>query len=216
MAMKLHEIHPSVIHAPLALLPAAAIVDVMAATSSRRIRRYALDRVGRRLWWLGVGTAAFAGLAGMAASQEIHLEEERARDAMWLHGIGNTGILIAAAGLAAWRSGHRATAATAGVGAAAVTAALYTAWLGGSLVYTHGAGVKAAEPRGTVHVDAPRILSAAAPWAFVRDAVHGFVWLLRRGGAIASRREPLAPGAATRAADLASEAPADAAFELRG
>ncbi len=218
MSMQLHELHPSVIHAPLALLPAAAIVDVMAASTSRRVRRDALDTAARRLWWLGVGSAAFAGLAGMAASQEIHLDDERARDAMWLHGMGNTAILIASAGLAAWRNGHRATATTAGIGVGAVVAALYTAWLGGSLVYTHGAGVKAVPAGGASRVTEPtRLLSASAPWLLARDAVRGFGWLLARGGRLASRRQPLATGAATHASDLdaRSASTAAAAFELR-
>lgn len=214
MPMQVHELHPSVIHAPLALLPAAAVIDAMAA-SARGPRRRALDTAGRRLWWLGVGTAAFAGVTGLAASQEVHLEEERARDVMWLHGMGNTAILIASAGLAAWRSGHRATATTAGIGAAVVAAALYTAWLGGSLVYTHGAGVEAAEATGAARVHAPALLSAAAPWALVRDATRGLAWLLRRGGRMASRRQPLVPGSATRASELDGPSGRDAAYEVR-
>ncbi len=202
MPMQLHEIHPSVIHAPLALLPAAAVVDILAASSRGRLRRLALDRAGRQLWWLGVGSAAVAGIAGMAASQEIHLDDPRARDAMWLHGMGNTAILIASLGLAAWRSGHRATSATAGIGAAAVGAALYTAWLGGSIVYTHGAGVKALPNGARASLDhSPPVLSASAPWAFLRDAAKGLGWLLSRGTRVATRREPLAEGAATEASD---------------
>jgi uncharacterized membrane protein len=200
--MQLHEVHPSVIHAPLALLPAAAVIDVLAASRGRPLRRFALDRAGRRLWWLGVGSAAFAGLAGMAASQEVHLEDPRARDAMWLHGMGNTLILLAAAGLAGWRSGHRATPVTAGIGAAAVGAALYTAWLGGALVYTHGAGVTALVGESASLRRSPRLLSLSAPVAFVRDAAKGLAWLLSRGTRVATRREPLAPGAATEASDL--------------
>ena len=196
MPMQLHELHPAVIHAPLMLLPAAATADVMAASASGFARRRLLDAAGRRLWWAGVGAAAFAGLAGMAASQEIELPGERARDAMWLHGMGNVGILLASAGLAAWRSGHRATLASAALGAGAVGAAIYTAWLGGELVYTHGAGVRGVgEARGT------RLLSAGAPWAFLRDAGRGLTWLLGRGSRMVTRRERLAPGAATRASD---------------
>ncbi|HEY5677224.1 MAG TPA: DUF2231 domain-containing protein, partial [Myxococcales bacterium] len=180
--MQLHELHPSVVHAPLALLPAAAVVDILAATTPSRIRRFALDRAGRRLWWIGVGSAAFAGLAGLAASQEVQLDDPRARDAMWLHGMGNTVILLASAGLATWRSGHRATGITAGIGAAAVGAAVYTAWLGGSLVYTHGAGVAAMPPDGRAWIgDSPPLLSARAPWVLLRDAARGLGWLLKRG-----------------------------------
>jgi uncharacterized membrane protein len=200
--MQLHEVHPSVIHAPLVLLPAAAIVDVLAATSRRRLRRFALDRVGRRLWWLGVGSAAFAGLTGMAASQEVRLEDPRARDALWLHGMGNTLILLAATGLAGWRSSHRATPVTAGIGAAAVGAAFYTAWLGGSLVYQHGAGVMALSGEGASLRMSPPLLSRSAPVTFVRDAARGLGWMLSRGARLATRREPLASGAATETSEL--------------
>lgn len=216
MPMRLHELHPSIIHAPLALLPAAAVVDVLAATSARRVRRRVLDQAGRRLWWFGVGSAAVAGLAGMAASQEIRLEDPRARDAMWLHGMGNTVILLASAGLATWRTRHRATAATAGIGAAAVGAALYTAWLGGSLVYTHGAGVEAMPPGGRASIgDSPPLLSAGAPWAFLRDAVRGLGWLMSRGTRAVTRREPLTRGAATEASELRTGRGADRPHALQ-
>jgi type IV pilus assembly protein PilN len=120
MPMQLHELHPSLVHAPLTLLPAAALVDVMAASASGRLRRRVLDRIGRSLWWAGVGAAALAGVAGMAASQEVRAEDPRAHDAMWLHGMGNVGVLLAGGGLAAWRSAHRVTTASAALGASAV------------------------------------------------------------------------------------------------
>ncbi len=218
MAMHLHELHPSVIHAPLVLLPTAATLDVMAVSARGRVRRRALDAAGRRLWWLGVGAAGLAGIAGMAASQEIRLEEGRARDAMWLHGIGNMGILLAGVGLASWRSTHRATPTTALLAAGAIGAALYTAWLGGELVYTHGAGVKAlpsGAPSGIA--DSPRLLSAQAPWRLLRDAALGLRWLLGRGGRLVARREPLARGSATRASEpsrVGTPGP-EVAFEIR-
>lgn len=201
MPMQLHELHPSVIHMPLALLPSAAVVDVMAASASGRVRRLVFDRIGRTLWWAGVGAAAIAGVAGMAASQEVRAEDPRVRDAMWLHGAGNVAILLAGAGLASWRTTHRATAVTAGLGAGAVGAALYTAWLGGQLVYTHGVGVKTqpASAHGGVSAEAVPLWSRGAPGRLLRDAGRGFAWLLRHGSRLAARQERLAPGAATAA-----------------
>ncbi|MFL5274479.1 MAG: DUF2231 domain-containing protein [Anaeromyxobacteraceae bacterium] len=216
MAMQLHELHPTLIHAPLVLLPAAAFTDLAAASSGWGARRLVLDATGRRLWWAGVGGALVAGLAGMAASQEIRLDEPAARDAMWLHGMGNFGILLAGAGLAAWRSSHRATALTAALGVGAVGAAVYTAWLGGELVYTHGAGVKGlpAGARSGVE-DSPQLFSASTPWRFVRDAAMGMAWLFRRGGRLAARKEPLAP-AAMKAGEQASPGATTVGFqELR-
>jgi len=80
MAMRVHELHAAMIHTPLVLLPAAALVDLGAATTGDA-RRAAL---GRRLWWLGVGAAGLAGVAGLAASQEIKADDSHAEDMMWL------------------------------------------------------------------------------------------------------------------------------------
>ena len=100
MPMRTHELHPSIVHAPLVLLPATAVLDLMAALRPRDRR---LDRAARRLWWATAGGALVVGLTGMAASQEVELREDRGRDMMFLHGIGNFGLVLAALGVAAWR-----------------------------------------------------------------------------------------------------------------
>jgi hypothetical protein len=86
------------------------------------------------------------------------------------------------------------------MGAAAVGAAVYTAWLGGELVYAHGAGVKRMGAG-----DSPRLFSAQGPGRLLADAGRGLAWLMTRAGRLAARSEPLAPGAA-RAADDRAEA----------
>jgi uncharacterized membrane protein len=177
MPPQLHELHPSLVHAPLVLLPAAAGLDLAAVVTRGRLQRLALDTAGRRLWWAGFGAAALAGVAGLAASQEVHLPDARSRDALRAHGMANVGILAAALGLAAWRSRHRAGVASAALGATAAAASTYTAWLGGEFVHGHGAGVKAMG-RG----DSPPLLSPKAPLHLLRDAGRGIAWLLRRGG----------------------------------
>src|SRR6266540_3681364 len=113
MPMRTHELHPAMVHAPLTLLPAAAIVDLLAVA---RPRDRALDGFGRTLWWATFGSALGAGLAGMAASQEIELEADRARDMMFLHGIGNFTLVLAAGGVAAWRARNRASTTSAVAG----------------------------------------------------------------------------------------------------
>lgn len=205
MSMRVHELHPVLIHAPLVLLPTAATVDVLAASSSRRLRRRAYGAVGRRLWWGAATTALAAGLAGMAASQEVEADDT-ARDMMLTHGLGNLALVLAAFGMAAWRSGHRASAASAGIGAGAVLAATYTAWLGGEMVYAHGVGVKqrdegAADPRRS-----PALLSREAPVTFLRDALRGLGWLLRRGGRAAAGKDEVRLEAVSPASPLPSEA----------
>jgi branched-subunit amino acid ABC-type transport system permease component len=85
MAMKLHELHPMMVHTPLVLLPAAAAVDLVASQSGCP----STERLGAKLWWWGTGAGLLAGLAGMAASQEVKGGDQEVDDAMYLHGIGN-------------------------------------------------------------------------------------------------------------------------------
>ena len=56
MPLRTHELHPSLVHAPLVLLPATAVVDLLAATRPLDRR---LDRTARRLWWMTAGGALF-------------------------------------------------------------------------------------------------------------------------------------------------------------
>jgi len=203
MAMRTHELHPMLIHAPLVLLPISAVAEVAAAGSSSWVRRRVLDRVGSRLWWGTAATGLLAGLAGMAASREVDLGDRRAQDAMFVHGLGNLVVVVGALGLAAWRSGRRASGLTAGFGTGALLAALYTAWLGGELVYIHGAGVQTAGGVG----DAPPLFSREAPARLTRDAAGGLGWLMRRAGRVLSGLEPLhAHALAPRSRTVAEDA----------
>jgi uncharacterized membrane protein len=172
--LRTHELHPALVHAPLALLPAAAFVDFLAALR-RRDRR--LDRLGAQLWWATAGAGLVTGLTGMAASQEIELADGHARDVLFLHGFGNFTLVLAALGVAAWRSRNRADLTSAAAGLLATGAATYTAYLGGELVYTHGAGVKS---RGGRAESNPPLFSRAAPGRLAVDAVRGLGWLFDR------------------------------------
>jgi uncharacterized membrane protein len=192
MGMRVHEMHAATVHAPLVVLPAAALVDLAASLSGDR-RQAAL---GRKLWWLGVGAGALAGVAGLAASQEIKAEEARSEDMMWLHGAANFAILLGATGLALWRSFRRPSVATAAIGLGACGVAMYTAYLGGEMVYARGVGVRTMPwiaPTGVRH--SPPVLSVSAPAAFVRDAVAGFAWLVRRTLRAFAGRQPVSRGA---------------------
>ncbi|HYV49035.1 MAG TPA: DUF2231 domain-containing protein [Myxococcaceae bacterium] len=195
MAMKLHELHPSMIHAPLVLLPAAAAVDLVAAQTFRP----RTARLGARLWWLGTGAGLLAGLAGMAASQEVKGGDAEVDDAMYLHGIGNLGLVIAAAGMAVFRSFRRPSVASATVGLAACGAAIYTAYLGGELVYGSGVGVKAMSDKAKAGVQpgVPDLFSAEAPLRLLRDAVKGLAWLLGRTVELVRGEKPLEKAALT-------------------
>lgn len=182
MPMRTHELHPSIIHAPLALLPAAALVDLVAAA---RPRDRTLDRVGRNLWWATAASGALAGLAGMAASQEIEPGDAHARDMMFLHGAGNVALVASALGVALLRTARRASLTTGIAGLAAAGAALYTAYLGGELVYAHGVGVRA---MGNGE-ESPPLFSREAPGRLAADAGKGLAWLVRRAFDAVTGRE---------------------------
>jgi uncharacterized membrane protein len=200
--MRTHELHPSIVHAPLVLLPATAVVDLLAAMRPFDRR---LDRVGRRLWWGTAGGALLVGLTGMAASQEIELRDDRARDMMFLHGIGNFGLVLSAFGVAAWRARNRATLTSAVAGLLASAASVYTAYLGGELVYSHGAGVKAL---GGAAAQSPALFSAQAPGRLARDAVRGLAWLLSRGQRAVSGRQKVDRSALGALGEVGTAAPA--------
>ncbi|MFL5347365.1 MAG: DUF2231 domain-containing protein [Hyalangium sp.] len=192
MKMLLHELHPAVIHAPLVLLPTAAVADLIAVSSGD----WAWARVGRRLWVAGTVSALFSGVAGLAASQEVKLEEPRARDMVFLHGLGNAVISLGALGVTLWRLRRPPTLGQCVIGVLANVAALYTASLGGRAVYELGVGInpmpKDAEA-GTFK--GPPLLSREAPAALVSDALRGVRWLLGRARSLFSGAHPLAPGA---------------------
>src|SRR3954468_3515755 len=136
MGMHVHELHAASTHAPLGVLPAAALVDLAASLTGDRGQA----ALGRKLWWLGVGAGALAGVAGLAASQEIRAEDARSEDMMWLHGVANFAIVLGATGIALWRSFRRPSVASSAIGLGACAVATYTAYLGGEMVYAHGVG----------------------------------------------------------------------------
>jgi hypothetical protein len=98
--------------------------------------------------------------------------------------------------LALWRNVRRPSVASAAIGLGACGVAMYTAYLGGEMVYAHGVGVRTMPwiaPTGVRK--SPSVLSASAPGAFVRDAVAGFAWLVRRTVRAFSGRQPVSRGA---------------------
>ena len=192
MKMLLHELHPAVVHAPLALLPTATVVDLIAVTTGERV----WARVGRRLWVAGTLSALFSGLAGLAASQEVKLEEPRARDMVFLHGLGNAVITLGAVGVTLWRLGRPPSRVQCALGLAANLAALCTATLGGKMVYELGVGINPMPADGSVGtLKGPPLLSREAPRALLRDALLGVRWLLDRARGLVSGAAPLASGA---------------------
>ncbi|PTL79423.1 DUF2231 domain-containing protein [Vitiosangium sp. GDMCC 1.1324] len=192
MRIRVHELHPMLIHAPLALLPSTVVVDLTAVFTRDR----KLDRAARTLWWTTAGSGLLAGLAGMAASQEVKADNRHTRDMMLLHGLGNVVIVLGAFGVAAWRSSRRASLFSGLLGLGSFAFAAYTGWLGGEMVYSHGVGVKELTMKDS-ELDqlSPPLASRQAPARILRDAVKGLGWLLGRARRVFTGSEQLDPSA---------------------
>lgn len=140
MAMRLQELHPSLVHFPIALLPTALVADTLGRLSGSE----SLMEVGRRLMPVAALSAAVAGVAGLIAQESSEVKEQ-AHPYLVTHRNINLGAIGLTALLARKRGRQRRPSASyllAGFGGlAAVT---YSAYLGGHMVYEHGVGVKAA------------------------------------------------------------------------
>jgi uncharacterized membrane protein len=192
MKMLLHELHPAVVHAPLTLLPTATAADMIAVVSGSR----AWAKVGRRLWVAGTVSALFSGVAGLAASQEVKLDEPRARDMTFIHGLGNAVISLGAIGVTLWRLRRPPTLGQTLIALMANAAAVYTASLGGKMVYDLGVGINSMPADSAVGtLKGPPLLSREAPKALLRDGLQGVRWLIGRAKRLFAGSQPLAPGA---------------------
>lgn len=161
MAMRLQELHPSLVHFPLALLPLAIGADLLGRASGNE----KLLEAGRIGIGLAAGSAAIAGLAGLVAQQEVDAQG-RALDELITHRNINLSAVAIAAGMAAWRmTRERPSAAYLALGLASMGAVTYSAYLGGHMVYELGVGVKPADglkKEGTVPELTPSNLGHAA------------------------------------------------------
>lgn len=189
MALRLHEIHASVVHFPLALFPAAWVADLTGRLSGNP----SLMRLGGKLMAWTARTGAVAALAGLVAQEAVDAKG-RSHDVLITHRNLNIGLVLAVALLAVVRRkqekpGLRYLSA----GAAGILAMSYSAYLGGEMVYRHGLGV---EPAGGVRAGAsPEIKRgslADAAGVARRHAIHGLKHASRhaREGEIAPALRP--------------------------
>lgn len=140
MAMRLQEIHPAMVHFPIALLPTALAADALGRLTGSEV----LLETGRRLMPVAAVSAALAGVAGLVAQESSNVPEE-AHDVLVSHRNLNLGLIGLAALLAKRRVGERRPSlGYLLAGFAGVAAMTYSAYLGGHMVYEHGVGVKPA------------------------------------------------------------------------
>ncbi|MGQ0507212.1 MAG: DUF2231 domain-containing protein [Myxococcaceae bacterium] len=188
MSMPLHALHPALVHLPLAFIPTAAAVDTYAfATGDKR-----WESAGRQLWFAGVGAAVLAGVTGLAAAREVRLRDPMTADMVFVHGSGNLLVTLGAAAVLAYRLFNRPAAGQVITGVTLVGTILYTAGLGGKMVYERGVG---AGQFGSTQ----RILSPSAPGRLMADAWAGLKWIAKRAVQAITRAQPLARGAMGRA-----------------
>jgi uncharacterized membrane protein len=171
MTLRLQEVHPSLVHFPIALFPVSIGTDVVGRATGNR----GLLETARHTIELAAVGAALAGVSGLVAQEEVKVEGETL-DMLITHRNLNIAATLVMGALALWRSRrYRPSLGYLGLGLAGVGALTYSAYLGGSLVYKHGVGVEAAG--GQYRENPPELGEAGENAAFARDAavdlVHG-------------------------------------------
>ncbi len=140
MPMQLQEVHPSLVHFPITLLPLASGADLLGKVT----RNDTLCTVGK----VGIAAAAasglLAGIFGLIAQEEVNVEGE-SREMLITHRDLNLGA-VATMGAMAVRRARREKPSLGylGLGLGLIGAVTYSAYLGGHLVYADGVGVEKA------------------------------------------------------------------------
>lgn len=169
MAMRLSEVHPALVHFPIALLPVAIGADAIGHVTGNR-ELYGVGRVGIVL---AAATAGLAGVFGFIAQEEADISDD-ALPILQSHRTLNILALAGATALAVVRAARKRPTVgylLAGVGAIALVG--YSAYLGGKLVYTHGVAVEKAHG---IYGEDPNVLpkpSKKVPKAVVTDLAKG-------------------------------------------
>lgn len=168
MSMGLQEVHPALVHMPLAFAPLSIVSDIAGVVTDDP----SLIAVGRATIGLAAASAAVAAVTGLIAQEEV-IAEGRASDHLATHRNLNLVGGMALAGMALWRRDHDPGRGYIALGAGILGTMFYTAYLGGKMVYDHGVGVKAA---GGTRADVPELRwgeNARAARAALSDVREG-------------------------------------------
>lgn len=154
MSLRLQEIHPAVVHFPIALIPAALGLDAIGRATGKQ----GLMDAGRALMPVAAASAVVSAAAGVLAQGALRYPDETGRELLVTHSHVNAVVTAGTIALAAlrWRRGGNAPSNSYLAAGAGILAAIgYSASLGGKMVYEHGLGVKPAG--GVIEERAPEI-----------------------------------------------------------
>lgn len=169
MTIRLNEIHPAIVHVPVAFLPVSIGADLLGQVAGEPLFSF-----GRKTMTIAAVGAVGAGISGLIAGEEVNVEG-RSRDMLMTHRNLNFVAMLVVACMALWRRrSDRPNLTYIGLGAAACGILGYTAYLGGKLISDFGVGVEPA--KGVYRPDAPELGSAPVTSfakAAARDLVHG-------------------------------------------
>lgn len=141
MAMKLHEVHPSLVHFPLAFLPLSIGADLLGRITGSR----ALLDLGKQTMPLAAASGLIAGVAGLMAQTEVEADGA-SLDKLKTHRTLNLGLVAITGAMTAYRArSEKPSVGYLAMGLAGLAALSYSAYLGGEIVYRDGVGVDAAD-----------------------------------------------------------------------
>lgn len=170
MAIRLEQMHPVLVHVPIALLPLAVGTDLVGALTGNR----SLCTFGQKAIAGAAIGAAGAVTTGLIAGEEVNVEG-RSRDELMTHRNLNAVVTTIVTCMALWRARHdEPSAGYVGAGILGMSILAYTAYLGGKLVYDTGVGV--APAHGVYRPDAPTLRAEQLDefaGAAATDLVHG-------------------------------------------
>lgn len=138
--MRPWEIHPALVHYPIAFLTAAVVLDLVAWWR----RRHDLLRAAAGLFVAGAATGALAALAGFLAFFTVPAHTHEAHALMYWH-MGMNVVGLAIFGGLAWHRWRTRPGVPPNpvrlLGVFALGWLFLASWFGGDLVYRGGAGV---------------------------------------------------------------------------
>lgn len=163
MRLRLEEMHPALVHLPIAFTPVAIGAEIAGeVTGNRSLRSF-----GRNAIMVAAVGAITSDTSGLIAGEEVNVEG-RSRDMLMTHRNLNFLAAVLVGGLALWRARRdRSSAGYLALGSAVTGLFAYTAYLGGKIISDYGAGV--APAGGIYRPDAPA-LGTAPVTEFAREA----------------------------------------------